>query len=184
MLDDRRSQWTAKLPFGATARWTAEITEDRSDEVLAWWSTEDSPIDVRGRVTFTKTVGRDMTEDGFGIEYLHDKVLQTLKLQMDRPIAVRDAIMACRNGGIVSILGVYAGLVDKFPLGALMNRGLTIKTRQCHVRYMKPLLEHIERGDIDPSFVVSHYRNLDDAPKGYDLFMTKQDDVMKIILRA
>ncbi|HEV7559481.1 MAG TPA: zinc-dependent alcohol dehydrogenase [Kofleriaceae bacterium] len=122
---------------------------------------------------------------GYGIEYLHDKVLQTLKLQMDRPIAVRDAIMACRNGGIVSILGVYAGFVDKFPLGALMNRGLTIKTGQCHVhRYMKPLLERIERGEIDPSFVVSHHMNLDDAPKGYDMFMRKQDDVMKIVLRS
>jgi threonine dehydrogenase-like Zn-dependent dehydrogenase len=122
---------------------------------------------------------------GYGIEYLHDKMLQTLKLQMDRPIAVRDAIMACRNGGIVSILGVYAGLVDKFPLGALMNRGLTIKTGQCHVhRYMKPLLERIERGEIDPSFVVSHHMNLDDTPKGYDMFMRKQDDVMKIVLRS
>jgi threonine dehydrogenase-like Zn-dependent dehydrogenase len=104
---------------------------------------------------------------------------------MDRPTAVRDAIMACRNGGIVSILGAYAGFVDKFPLGALMNRGLTIKTGQCHVqRYMKPLLARIERGEIDPSFVVSHHMNLDETPKGYDLFMRKQENVMKIVLRA
>jgi len=122
---------------------------------------------------------------GYGAEYIHDKTLQTLKLQMDRPIAVRDAIMACRNGGIVSILGVYAGFVDRFPLGQLMNRGLTIKSGQCHVhRYMKPLLKHIENGDIDPTFVVSHHMNLDDTPKGYDMFMTKQDEVMKIVLRA
>ncbi|HMG55394.1 MAG TPA: zinc-binding dehydrogenase, partial [Kofleriaceae bacterium] len=122
---------------------------------------------------------------GNGVEYAYDKVKQTLKLQRDRPIAVREAIMACRSGGIVSILGVYAGLVDKFPLGALMNRGLTIKTGQCHVhRYMKPLLARIERGEIDPSFVVSHHMNLDDAPRGYDMFMHKQDDVMKIVLRA
>ena len=122
---------------------------------------------------------------GHGIEYAYDKAKQTLKLETDRPIAVRDAIMACRNGGIVSILGVYAGLVDKFPLGALMNRGLTIKTGQCHVhRYMKPLLARIEAGEIDPSFVVSHHMNLDDAPKGYDMFMHKQDNVMKIILRS
>jgi threonine dehydrogenase-like Zn-dependent dehydrogenase len=122
---------------------------------------------------------------GQGVEYVYDKVKQSLKMQMDRPLAVRDAIMACRNGGIVSILGVYAGLVDKFPLGALMNRGLTIRTGQCHVhRYMKPLLGRIERGEIDPSFVVSHHMDLDDAPKGYDLFMHKQDDVMKIVLRA
>jgi threonine dehydrogenase-like Zn-dependent dehydrogenase len=122
---------------------------------------------------------------GHGIEYAHDKVKQSLKIQLDRPLAVRDAIMACRNGGIVSILGVYAGLVDKFPLGAVMNRGLTIKAGQCHVhRYMKPLLDRIQRGEIDPSFVVSHHMDLDDTPKGYDMFMRKQDDVMKIVLRA
>lgn len=121
----------------------------------------------------------------YGIEYVHDKALQTAKLQMDRPIAVRDAIMACRSGGIVSILGVYAGLVDKFPLGALMNRGLTIRTGQCHVhRYMKPLLERIERGEIDPTFVISHHMNLSDTPRGYDMFMRKQDNAMKIVLRA
>jgi len=122
---------------------------------------------------------------GHGVEYAHDKIKQTLKIQMDRPMAVRDAIMACRNGGIVSILGVYAGLVDKFPLGALMNRGLTIRTGQCHVhRYMKPLLDRIERGEIDPSFVVSHHMDLSDAPRGYDMFMRKQDEVMKIVLRT
>jgi threonine dehydrogenase-like Zn-dependent dehydrogenase len=104
---------------------------------------------------------------------------------MDRPIAVRDAILACRSGGIVSILGVYAGFVDKFPLGSLMNRGLTIRTGQCHVhRYQHKLLAKIEAGELDPSFVVSHEMNLDDAPAGYDMFMHKRDEVMKIILRS
>jgi threonine dehydrogenase-like Zn-dependent dehydrogenase len=122
---------------------------------------------------------------GHGPHYAHDRVRQTLKIQLDRPLAVREAIFACRSGGIVSILGVYAGLVDKFPLGPLMNRGLTIKTGQCHVhRYMKPLLERIERGEIDPSFVVSHHMSLDDAARGYDMFMRKQDSAMKIVLRA
>jgi threonine dehydrogenase-like Zn-dependent dehydrogenase len=122
---------------------------------------------------------------GHGLQYAHDRVKQGLKIQMDRPLAVREAIMACRSGGIVSIVGVYAGLVDKFPLGALMNRGITIKTGQCHVqRYMRPLLERIERGDIDPSFVVSHHMNLDDTANGYDMFMHKQDEVMKIVLRS
>jgi threonine dehydrogenase-like Zn-dependent dehydrogenase len=122
---------------------------------------------------------------GEGLQYAHDRIKQNLKIQMDRPLAVREAILACRNGGIVSILGVYAGLVDKFPLGALMNRGLTIRTGQCHVhRYMKPLLERIERGEIDPSFVVSHHMNLDDAPHGYDMFMHKRDNAMKIVLRS
>jgi len=105
------------------------------------------------------------------------------KLQMDRPLAVREAILACRSGGIVSILGVYAGFVDKFPLGALMNRGLTIRTGQCHVhRYMRPLLDRILAGQIDPSFVVLHHMKLDDAAKGYDMFMHKQDNAMKIIM--
>jgi threonine dehydrogenase-like Zn-dependent dehydrogenase len=122
---------------------------------------------------------------GHGAQFLHDSMKQKAKIQMDRPLAVREAIMACRGGGIVSILGVYAGFVDKFPLGALMNRGLTIRTGQCHVhRYMKPLLDRIERGDIDPSFVVSHHMSLDDAARGYDMFMHKQDDVMKIVLRS
>jgi threonine dehydrogenase-like Zn-dependent dehydrogenase len=122
---------------------------------------------------------------GHGLQYAHDKIKQTAKIQQDRPIAVREAILACRSAGIVSIMGVYAGFVDKFPLGALMNRGLTIKTGQCHVqRYMKPLLDRIERGDIDPTFVVSHHMNLDETPRGYDMFMHKQDGAMKIVLRS
>jgi threonine dehydrogenase-like Zn-dependent dehydrogenase len=122
---------------------------------------------------------------GYGMQFAYDKLKQKSKIQMDRPLAVREAILACRGAGIVSILGVYAGFVDKFPLGPLMNRGITIKTGQCHVhRYMKPLLARIERGEIDPSFVVSHHMNLDDAAHGYDLFMHKQDDVMKIVLRS
>jgi threonine dehydrogenase-like Zn-dependent dehydrogenase len=122
---------------------------------------------------------------GTGVEYAYDKVKQSLRIELDRPIAVRDAIMACRNGGIVSIIGVYGGLVDKFPLGPMMNRGLTIKTGQCHVhRYMKPLLERIERGEIDPTFVISHHMKLDDTPRGYDMFVHKQDQAMKIVLRT
>jgi threonine dehydrogenase-like Zn-dependent dehydrogenase len=122
---------------------------------------------------------------GTGVEYAYDKVKQSLRVETDRPHAVRDAIMACRNGGIVSIIGVYGGLVDKFPLGPMMNRGLTIRTGQCHVhRYMKPLLERIERGEIDPTFVISHHMKLDDTPRGYDMFVHKQDHAMKIVLRT
>jgi threonine dehydrogenase-like Zn-dependent dehydrogenase len=121
---------------------------------------------------------------GTGLQYAYDATKQKLKIQQDRPMAVREAILACRSAGIVSILGVYAGFVDKFPLGSLMNRGLTIRTGQCHVhRYMKKLLARIEAGDIDPSFVVSHHMNLGDAAEGYDTFMHKADDVMKIVLR-
>ena len=91
--------------------------------------------------------------------------------------------MACRNGGTVSVIGVYGGFIDKFPLGSLMNRSLTIRTGQCHVqRYMKPLLERIQNGEIDPSFVISHRMKLDQAPEGYAMFMNKEDHCTKIVL--
>jgi threonine dehydrogenase-like Zn-dependent dehydrogenase len=105
-------------------------------------------------------------------------------LESDRPLALREAIMACRNGGIVSVIGVYGGLIDKFPMGAVVNRSLTIRAGQCHVqRYMKPLLERIERGEIDPSFVITHRLELEDAPHGYDIFNHKQDDCEKVVLK-
>jgi threonine dehydrogenase-like Zn-dependent dehydrogenase len=126
-----------------------------------------------------------MEAHGHGPQYLYDRGKQITKLELDRPIAIREAIRACRSGGIISVVGVYAGYVDKFPLGAVMNRALTIRTGQCHVqRYMQPLLERIERGDIDPSFVVSHHMALEESPRGYDLFLHKRDDAMKIVLRS
>jgi threonine dehydrogenase-like Zn-dependent dehydrogenase len=92
--------------------------------------------------------------------------------------------MACRNGGTVSVIGVYGGFIDKFPMGSLMNRSLTIRTGQCHVqRYMRPLLERIQNGDIDPSFVITHHMPLEDAPQGYAIFKDKQDDCIKIVLK-
>ncbi len=121
---------------------------------------------------------------GEGLQFAMDSFKQKVKIQQDRPLAVREAILACRSAGIVSILGVYAGYVDAFPLGPLMNRGITIRTGQCHVhRYMKKLLARIEAGEIDPSFVVSHQMNLSSTAQGYDTFMHKTDDVMKIVLR-
>ena len=105
-------------------------------------------------------------------------------LETDRPHALREAIMACGNGGTVSVIGVYGGFIDKFPMGSVMNRSLTIKTGQCHVqRYLKPLLERIKKGEIDPSFVITHRLKLDDAPTGYDIFLKKQDDCMKVVLK-
>ena len=93
--------------------------------------------------------------------------------------------MACRNGGTISIIGVYAGLVDKFPLGTLMNRGLTIRSGQCHVhRYMRPLLKRIEDGEIDPAMVITHRLPLSDAAKGYDVFLRKEDNCEKVVLSA
>ena len=120
-----------------------------------------------------------------GLQGLYDKAKQSMRWENDRIGALRQAILSCRNGGTVSVIGVYSGYDDKFPLGALMNRSLTIKTGQCHVhRYMKPLLEHIQNGDIDPSFVITHKMALDDAPVGYDIFNHKEDECLKVVLQA
>ena len=120
-----------------------------------------------------------------GLQGLYEKAKQSMRWESDRIGALRQAILSCRNGGTVSIVGVYGGYDDKFPLGAVMNRSLTIKTGQCHVhRYMKPLLEHIQNGDIDPSFVITHKMALEDAPVGYDIFNHKEDDCLKVVLQA
>jgi threonine dehydrogenase-like Zn-dependent dehydrogenase len=119
-----------------------------------------------------------------GVAGVYDRAKQAMMLETDRPIALRQAIMACRNGGTVSVIGVYGGFIDKFPFGSVMNRSLTIRTGQCHVhRYMRPLLERIMKGEIDPSFVITHRMGLDDAPKGYDMFTKKDDDCIKIVLK-
>jgi threonine dehydrogenase-like Zn-dependent dehydrogenase len=134
--------------------------------------------------------GPDACIDAVGMEahghaaiYAYDRTKQALMLETDRPIALREAILACRNGGTVSVIGVYGGFIDKFPMGAVVNRSLTIRSGQCHVqRYMRPLLERIERGEIDPSFVVTHRMALDDAPRGFDMFLNKRDDCEKVVL--
>jgi threonine dehydrogenase-like Zn-dependent dehydrogenase len=113
-----------------------------------------------------------------------DRVKQALMVENDRPVVLRQAFRACRNGGTVSIPGVYGGFVDKIPFGSVMNRALTIRTGQTHVhRYMRPLLEKIERGEIDPTFIITHTLALEDAPRGYDMFLNKEDDCVKIILK-
>jgi threonine dehydrogenase-like Zn-dependent dehydrogenase len=120
-----------------------------------------------------------------GVHGLYDKAKQSMRWENDRIAALRQAILSCRNGGTVSIVGVYGGYDDKFPLGSIMNRSLTIKSGQCHVhRYMKPLLGHIMKGDIDPSFVITHRMQLEDAAVGYDIFNHKEDDCLKVVLTA
>lgn len=135
--------------------------------------------------------GPDACIDAVGTEahmpgplYAYDRLKQAAMLESDRAFALRQAILSCRNGGTVSVIGVYGALVDKFPMGSLMNRSLTLRSGQCHVhRYMKPLLEKIESGLIDPSFVVTHTMSLDDAAVGYETFMRKQDDCIKVVLK-
>ncbi|MDB6109901.1 MAG: alcohol dehydrogenase, partial [Pedosphaera sp.] len=119
-----------------------------------------------------------------GVKHAYDRVKQAMMLESDRPLALRQAIMCCRNGGTLSVPGVYGGFIDKVPFGSIMNRSLTIKTGQTHVqRYMRPLLERIQKGEIDPSFVITHEMRLEDAPKGYDIFKNKEDDCVKVVLK-
>jgi len=125
-----------------------------------------------------------MEASGHGIVFAMDKAKQMMRTQMDRPIVLRQAIIACKKGGSVSIPGVYASFIDKVPMGAYMNKGLTMKTGQTHMmRYMQPLLERIERGDIDPSFVISHVLPIDKAPEAYKIFRDKRERCTKVVLK-
>jgi len=135
--------------------------------------------------------GPDACIDAVGMEshtpgpaYWYDRAKQAMKLENDRPFALREAILACRNGGTVSVIGVYSGYLDKFPMGSLMNRSLTLRSGQAHVqRYMKPLLQRIENGEIDPSFVITHVLPLSEAPRGYEIFQKKEDNCVKVVLK-
>ena len=135
--------------------------------------------------------GPDACIDAVGMEahayhsvaYAYDRVKQAMMFGSDRPVALREAIMACRSGGTVSVAGVYGGLIDKFPAGALMNRSLTIRTGQTHVqRYLRPLLARIENREIDPSFIITHRLQLEQAPSAYRMFRDKQDECIKVVL--
>jgi threonine dehydrogenase-like Zn-dependent dehydrogenase len=138
----------------------------------------------RGPDACIDAVGMEAHTD-FGPLQVYDRVKQAVRLETDRGAALREAIMACRSGGTVSVIGVYGGLMDKFPVGSVMNRSITLKTGQCHVqRYTRPLLERIERGEIDPSFVITHRLPLDDAAAAYETFKQKQDDCVKVVLSA
>jgi threonine dehydrogenase-like Zn-dependent dehydrogenase len=125
-----------------------------------------------------------MEAEGHGVIALYDKMKAAAMQQTDRPTAIRQALMAVRNGGTVSMPGVYGGFVDKFPLGSVMNRSITIRTGQTHVhRYLRPLLQRIEKGEIDPSFIITHELKLSEAPKAYDMFVKKQDNCIKVVLK-
>jgi threonine dehydrogenase-like Zn-dependent dehydrogenase len=136
--------------------------------------------------------GPDACIDAVGLEshspgplYAVDRAKQAAMIETDRPLALRQAIRCCRNGGVVSVIGVYGGFIDKFPMGAIVNRSLTIRAGQCHVhRYLRPLLAHIERGDIDPSFVITHTLPLSAAPEAFDMFLHNKDSCEKVVLKA
>ena len=136
----------------------------------------------RGPDRCIDAVGTDA--HGTGVVAASDRVKQRLKLEDDRPYVLREAIKCCRKGGTLSVPGAYVGRVDNLPFGAVMNKGLTIKTGQTHVqRYLEPLLNRIEAGDVDPSFVLTHEAPLADGPEMYRTFNDKADGCIKTILR-
>lgn len=136
--------------------------------------------------------GPDACIDAVGLEAhstgtwdaIYDQIKTATMMATDRLSVLRQAIHACRKGGTVSIPGVYGGFLDKVPLGAAFNKGLTLRMGQTHVRrYLPKLLETIERGEIDPSFVITHRLRLEDAPNAYKVFRDKQDDCVKVVMR-
>ncbi len=136
----------------------------------------------RGPDSCIEAVG--MEAHGGGWAGAYDKIKVGLFQETGRPIALRQAIMSCRNGGTLSIAGVFGGMIDKVPIGSIMNRSLTVKTGQTHVqRYLKPLLERVEKGEIDPSFVITHTLPLNEAKKGYDMFKDKEHECIKVVLK-
>jgi threonine dehydrogenase-like Zn-dependent dehydrogenase len=149
--------------------------------------------DVRSRLLeLTGGRGPDACIDAAGMEsvhgaphvYAYDRVKQALRSETGRPHALRQAITSCRSGGVVSVIGVYGGFIDKFPVGSWMNRSLVLRTGQCHVqRYLEPLLGRIERGEIDASRIITHTLPLSEAPHGYEIFKHKEDGCEKVVLK-
>ncbi|WP_062207623.1 zinc-dependent alcohol dehydrogenase [Aureimonas sp. AU12] len=157
---------------------TIDFGEDRVQETLMEMTGGKGPDSV------IEAVGME----SHGADTLAQKVssaVMAATVSMERPFAINQAILACRPGGTVSMPGVYAGPVGPFALGILMNKGLTLRTGQTHMlRYMKPLLDRIERGEIDPSFIISHRSvSLEDGPSLYETFRDKKDACTKVIFK-
>jgi threonine dehydrogenase-like Zn-dependent dehydrogenase len=122
-----------------------------------------------------------MEAHGTGLQYAYDRAKQLMYMHTDRGQALREAILACRKGGTLSILGVY-GVMDKFPIGAIMNKGLTVRTAQQHGQaYMERLLDHAQKGELNPSFLATHRFSLEDAPQGYAMFKHKEDGCVRSV---
>jgi threonine dehydrogenase-like Zn-dependent dehydrogenase len=136
----------------------------------------------RGPDSCIEAVG--LEAHGTTVDAIYDRTKAAMFMATDRPHALREAINSCRKGGTVSIPGVYGGFLDKVPFGAAFNKGLTFKMGQTHVqRYLRPLLEKVQKGEIDPSFVITHRLMLSDAPTGYETFKHKEDNCIKIVMK-
>jgi threonine dehydrogenase-like Zn-dependent dehydrogenase len=163
----------------ARAQCGAEPVNFAKVDLLKWL---DDATGGRGPDSCIDAVG--LEAHGTSLDAIYDRVKAATFLATDRPSALRMAIMACRKGGTVSIPGVYGGLLDKLPMGAAFAKGLTFKMGQTHVhKYLKPLLERIRKGEIDPSFVITDRYNLSDAAAAYDRFATRQDECVKVVLK-
>jgi threonine dehydrogenase-like Zn-dependent dehydrogenase len=175
------------------------IAIDDVPERLEMARRQGAEIIDRSRVNVLQTL-KDLTDghgpekciDAVGIEAhgptkvleLIDRVQTALKMETERPIALREAIMACKSAGTVSIPGVYGGMSNSIPMGALMNKGLTIRTGQTHVkRYADELLRRIDEGEIDPTFVITHTVPLERGPEMYKTFRDKRDGCVKVVLK-
>ena len=176
------------------------IAIDRFTERLAMAQTYGRAeiIDYSGGVDVVETLkqmtggmGPDICIDAVGmeahktgIEGVYDFAKQTVKIESDRPYVLRECIQACRKGGTISLAGVYGGFIDTMPMGAAFNKGLTFKMGQTHVhRYLQPLFEKIESGQVDPSFVVTHILPLREAPQAYEIFKKKIDNCINVVMK-
>jgi threonine dehydrogenase-like Zn-dependent dehydrogenase len=138
----------------------------------------------RGPEKCIDAVGLESHVSTAHVDSFYDRSKQALMAESDRPHVLREMIYVCRPAGVLSIPGVYGGLVDKIPFGALMNKGLTVRTGQTHVnRWSEELLRLVEDGELDPSFVITHSGTLEDGPQMYQTFRDKQDSCVKVVLR-
>ena len=165
-----------------------ELARSRAGAETVDYTAVDSVVETlremtggRGPDACIECVG--MEAHGTGLEYAYDRAKQALRLHTDRGTPLREAAMACRKGGVLAVVGVW-GVIDKFPMGVVMNKGLTLRTAQQHgQRYVPRLLEHAQRGELDPSYLVTHTMPLEEAPRGYELFKKKQDGCVRVVFR-
>jgi threonine dehydrogenase-like Zn-dependent dehydrogenase len=163
-----------------------KLAEEKVGSETINYAEVDSVIDTLKEMTGGR--GPDACIDAVGMEahgtgpaYLYDRVKQAMYMESDRGQALREAITACRKGGVLSILGVY-GVMDKFPIGTIMNKGLTVRSAQQHgQKYLPRLLEHARKGELDPSFLVTHRFSLEDSPRGYEMFKHKEDGCVRSV---
>ncbi|HEX8463533.1 MAG TPA: zinc-dependent alcohol dehydrogenase [Abditibacterium sp.] len=162
------------------------LARDRAGAEIINYTQTDSVLEAlkeltggRGPDACIDAVG--MEAHGTGLDYAVDRVKQELRIETDRASALRQAILACRKGGIVSVLGVY-GLTDSFPMGSLLNKGLTMRAAQQHgQRYVPRLLEHAVKGELDAAYLATHKFSLEDAPRGYEMFRSKEDGCVRAV---